>query len=676
MPFSSLPRRIAIPLSSWPSYRWLRCTRFATTVSNLSALEERVNDDPVEVRDASKRVFPLRATEHGIDSGRSSEPSITESYLLSLLTDGTMPTLHDLERLKPSEHSDPRSTAYASEYKALLDNICRSFSNDQLRSFSQQYGLQLGSRRKKKFFAEAIVEKAWHWPPFRELKRARDRTEVASQTLALASSELFILLGKDGSDLLQLSRRYNVHISVKRNPLAIYLEGSRESVEAVEKYVGDVRKSIVEDIVDTPSAHPVSQEVLQRVSRLSGAFVENAGSQKLRLRAKHPTNIMLAQRLAVRLHYETEPSELLAQRMHDQEFHTPTAAPVAYALYPFAAPRSLSPIKKSNTFFRWRRVGDWLGDTRSQSLGISGLAHPQSNISSMDGTEVRLRQRLTENASMPSYGSTRLISALSGHILFPASRIDARPSLLTPRTGGPGGSTYSDTHSWVSTQQMSATFVPSLPFALVKAVPSQQRVLHRLVYGCFPALEQHKRDSLATHLIRLEVPLVDLKQTQLPLGASGGSVLANTLFWGGSSTNLDILMPDRLMDLRFTISDMNPLTFDRLPGEILNYLNDLENFLTSSDSEVVQPVPPLHISYDNQKYVLVTNASVRQSMESPSYDPSPGIAVTSESTLDLESGHHSAVCVSKISSDNLDSPQEWNDFLQSCDQMTARAGPR
>jgi len=77
----------------------------------------------------------------------------------------------------------------------------------------------------------------------------------------------------------------------------------------------------VEDVVDTPSAHPISQDVLQRVSRLSGAFVENVGSQKvrvafthwdcdliawskLRIRAKHPTNSMLAQRLAVRLHYE------------------------------------------------------------------------------------------------------------------------------------------------------------------------------------------------------------------------------------------------------------------------------------------------------------------------------------------------------------------------------------
>ena len=188
MSFSSLPRRIARPLSSWPSYRWLRCTRFASTVPNLSALEERVSHDTAEVQDASKSVFPQRATQHDTDfAGRSSEPSITsitESYLLSLLTDGTVPTLHDLERLKPSKHPEPRSTAYAREYKALLDHICRSFSNDQLRSFSQQYGLQLGSKRKKILFAEGIVEKAWHWPPLRELKRAKkDRTEVASKSM-------------------------------------------------------------------------------------------------------------------------------------------------------------------------------------------------------------------------------------------------------------------------------------------------------------------------------------------------------------------------------------------------------------------------------------------------------------------------------------------------------------
>lgn len=67
--------------------------------------------------------------------------------------------------------------------------------------------------------------------------------------------------------------------------------------------------------------------------------------------------------------------------------------------------------------------------------------------------------------------------------------------------------------------------------------------------------------------------------------------------------------------------------------------------MLSSDSDAAQPVPPLHVSYDNREYALVTNASVRQSTESLALEPSPEIAVTSESTLDLESGHHSTVCV-------------------------------
>lgn len=71
--------------------------------------------------------------------------------------------------------------------------------------------------------------------------------------------------------------------------------------------------------------------------------------------------------------------------------------------------------------------------------------------------------------------------------------------------------------------------------------------------------------------------------------------------------------------------------------------------LISSDLGVVQPVPPLRLLHDNREFVLVTNASVRQSTESLSLDHSPEIAVTSESALDLENGHHSAVCVVRSS---------------------------
>lgn len=83
-------------------------------------------------------------------------------------------------------------------------------------------------------------------------------------------------------------------------------------------------QGIVEDTFDTPSEHPVPQEALHSISRLSGAFVEQTEVQKvsvclslvhniltlpfkLRVRAKHPSNIMLAKRLAIRANYQVCP---------------------------------------------------------------------------------------------------------------------------------------------------------------------------------------------------------------------------------------------------------------------------------------------------------------------------------------------------------------------------------
>jgi len=85
----------------------------------------------------------------------------------------------------------------------------------------------------------------------------------------------------------------------------------------------------------------------------------------------------------------------------------------------------------------------------------------------------------------------------------------------------------------------------SLPLDLVKVLPSQQKVLHRLVYRSLPVLGKSSNEHIATHFIRLEVPLVDLKQVQSSVGNPDGSVLAGAMFWSGSSANLDILMPDR-----------------------------------------------------------------------------------------------------------------------------------
>jgi hypothetical protein len=163
------------------SYRSLRGIRFASTVLNSSAFDTRPDSHNEAAQPISSQDSLGRGTDHFSHSDRALEPSKTESYLLSLLTDDVTPSLRDLERLKPSKYPDPHSKEYAVVYGALLDSICRSFSNDQLRSFTQQYGLSLGSRLRKVSYAEAIVEKAWQWPSLSELKRARSgRAEVTS----------------------------------------------------------------------------------------------------------------------------------------------------------------------------------------------------------------------------------------------------------------------------------------------------------------------------------------------------------------------------------------------------------------------------------------------------------------------------------------------------------------
>ncbi|KAH9023766.1 hypothetical protein EDB85DRAFT_1894624 [Lactarius pseudohatsudake] len=432
----------------------------------------------------------------------------------------------------------------------------------RLRSFTQQYGLSLGSKLRKTSYAEAIVEKAWQWPSLRELKRARSgRTEVTSLALALSPSELFILLGKNGSDLFQLSREYNVHASVKRNPLSLYLEGSHDSVKGAEEYIDRVRKRTLEDTFDTPSKNPVPQEAFHSISRLSELFWRKPKTRKA-LRASLTTDTLQGQGVA---HPNSGASGIFSVPIFRSSFVTMT---------------------RSSTFLRWRRVGDWLGDTRSQSLDISGLAQSRGGLFSIDGIPPGLRP-----ISNIGFWVTLLPVPF-----FPVSRVDEQGSLKSPHTGG---LTYTDTRF--------------LPLELVKALPSQQRVLHRLVYRRFPVFEQDSRHSATTKFIRIEVPLIDHKHVQHPVGLSDRSVFTNAMFWSGTSANVDLLMPDRYMDLRFNVSDMSPLPSTQQPGELMNYLDGLQKSLTCSNPDVTQPVPPLVVSHDDHEYILATNASVRQS---------------------------------------------------------------
>ncbi len=79
------------------SYRSLYGTRFATTASNSYAFDTRPDGYKKASQPISSQGSTGRGTDQGTDHfrhpGRTLESSKTESYLLSLLTDGVAPSL-------------------------------------------------------------------------------------------------------------------------------------------------------------------------------------------------------------------------------------------------------------------------------------------------------------------------------------------------------------------------------------------------------------------------------------------------------------------------------------------------------------------------------------------------------------------------------------------------------
>lgn len=116
------------------------------------------------------------------DTKNPLDPTRLDRYLASIRAADLKPTLGDVERCKPESFSRPDSPRYAAEYTHLLETLCRSFSKDQLRHFTELYQLDpiwTRSSRRKTEYAESIIEKAWGWPSLKEIERKRrDTTEV------------------------------------------------------------------------------------------------------------------------------------------------------------------------------------------------------------------------------------------------------------------------------------------------------------------------------------------------------------------------------------------------------------------------------------------------------------------------------------------------------------------
>ncbi|KAE9411001.1 hypothetical protein BT96DRAFT_983660 [Gymnopus androsaceus JB14] len=281
------------------------------------------------------------------------EESKIQSYLDHIAETSNTVTLADVARLRPSRHSDATTPEYENEYNALVDRLSSSFSKKQLKMFGEMMGVKQNLKGStKKHYAVRIIEGAWNWPSLTEIQqKKRDWSEVNY---------------KYGANLHALSRKYNVHVGFSTKPqLSLNAEGLLGDLKQLEEHIRLFKEDIAEDYHNLSSEKPISAALLQRISRLSGAFTEQFGKGQIRISFKksEPRTVFIAKRLVTHIlcDMETASGSILA--------HVPPEAPSSatpslsllphnYALYPFLSSRSLPWNINASGAFRARKSLD------------------------------------------------------------------------------------------------------------------------------------------------------------------------------------------------------------------------------------------------------------------------------------------------------------------------------
>ncbi|KAK0208383.1 hypothetical protein DFS33DRAFT_1484746 [Desarmillaria ectypa] len=591
------------------------------------------------------------------------EESRVHSHLASLRATKGVLTLDELERHKPSGLAHPESPQYEEQYSELHNLLLRSFTNKQLVQFIRLSGSNLPLSRDKNSLATIILEEAWNLPSLSQIKKdKKERTETGSRTYPLDRRQSFLILGNDGADLLALSTKYKVQMSFSSNPLSLKVSGLRVHLNQLSEHILRFKESIHDEIYQLPTKLPIRADLLQRVSRLAGAFTENIENGMIRISYKvdQPQALVHAKRLATRASCESLSNPERSVLVHIPP-GIPSSTPVplsmfphTYSLYPFLSPRSVPWTSNGGGSFRIRRVGEWLGiSSREDLLKSGGLVMGRGTILTKEEEKEDIRQMLKNVVGLDE---TKIVTASFGHILLNTTP-SAKTTLAPPLKGN---WPLADILKWMREHTVPRTFSPSVPAAVLDLTPSKQRTLHRLIYRQVSPSDPRKNQG-STRTIRFEMAL-NASQEESQNGSSFSPSASI-----GSEEFFDLMLPDRPTDVQFSVSDTRSLTMSEWPSELKGYFEALQSFILGSDDSVPQPETPLTLRHGDETYVLNFSSSVREHN-----DTIPGVDFQSdfmsENELDLESDQKSSVC--KVVCQSVFNDASWRSFMKTCDHLS------
>ncbi|KZT55507.1 hypothetical protein CALCODRAFT_510043 [Calocera cornea HHB12733] len=543
------------------------------------------------------------------------------------------PLLSDLEALRPRITMPPEHESYPKFYETTKALLIRSFTVAQMERLLTQLGLELRDRdRKKNDYAELLL-RHWKFPvPVRD-KEDVD-VEMVERDFPLLPSELFLLMGTDGSDLLRLSHTYQARLTPIPNPLRLRAYGQPSHLDAMATEIEDRRAKMTYRNVKLECATGVRPDLIQTISRISGAFIENVGEAEVKITALDDEAAEVARRLAERAGIEatdalTRPmvAQIVSDNvLSDSAYSTPSAR-TDYALYPFLVPGVLPWTMGYSNPFRVRRVGRGFHQDRAPS-SFPRLASGQ--WTSKDGGVVKsLREALVEGLPPVALGYNRILSATAGYHLVsaPGSQSLARVSLAPPIRDSFNCQTFMD---WLIAGKGSTTFLPGVPPKIRAETLKPRRLtavedvlLYRLQYQAhedLPTAKSKKTSSRSrptvNNMSRKDVFDVQVNftlwETFMPKSDPAASAISSNTFASpigsefqaeeqpgrdrftppssaipprvltarrGPTSNLDVLLPERQFDLRLSVQDVIRVGAGEIPQDLEAHLRDCRQAL-------------------------------------------------------------------------------------------------
>ncbi|KAF8167999.1 hypothetical protein B0H34DRAFT_792659 [Crassisporium funariophilum] len=660
--------------------RWAAHRRQYAAVATASLPESVVQIDPSESTRKTRRKTSKTAVPSGSGQRHKGTQKSEDNLSPNLLVESKVQdfldhiestkdaiTLEDIERHKPNHYPEPHSPQYEHQYNGLVDSLTRSFSQRQFRLFLNLYGIKLPVKRNNRQFAIAIIEQKWKWPSLSQLKRDKiDWTEVDHRDFPMDSRQGFLLMGKDGSNLLNLSKKYNVHLSFTSNPFSLRVEGLKGSLKQFEGYLNNFNSDVNVEATYLPLKCTLSAETTQLISRMSGAYLEFKDDGKLHLtfRRSKPETAVLAKRLAVQAAFDESGNSSRIIHLPEGVSIPIDASPTpntsqepsnqAYSLYPFLSSKPLPWKMHSRNAFRLRRVGQWL-DSNNATRHTDALACGSGTVMSLEEQNIDIRSHLFNMLRTTSNNSgVQVLAASPGHFLFLSPT--SQPATLVPPLRG--SLDMSTILQWSKEHENCVTFSPSSPKALMTSPPIEQKAIRRLVYNA-KALQEDEHLSSES-----QRPISVLKTLTLEV-TLGESSLPDTPIASchrGSEAVVDVLMPDRPADIRFSATSIETLSPSHWPEEMHQFFARLSN--DDADSNV-----PLSFTHAGIVYALNSASHVRQTYQRIENDTLPkDCNFLIESIVNPEGKEDHIVC--KVVCTDQTSDLEWKTFLQKCDWLT------